>query len=257
MAEIEKSKSQLTIAILTKQGESLAYFFGEDLTAHGLGKVIIIAEKQTKKLLSKGLKFIREYGTISLLRFLKKRLKSKKVLAAAGNITYRIVDDLNGPETENLLIAYSVDLCVLANTGIIKKNIIELPRLGIIMAHTGLLPKYRGINCSGWALLNGDDIGVSTLLIDDGIDTGPILLREALDKNKIFSRENLREKMLSLRIELVRKSVQGLRDETLSPIEQKNDEGTLYTLKMLTSEIRRQIDERLKALIRRNLAQRA
>ncbi len=202
------------------------------------------------------MKFIVEYGIIALLRFLKKRLKSKKILAASGNIPYLLVDGLNGPETENLLRAYSVDLCVLANTGIIKKNIIELPRLGIITAHTGLLPKYRGINCNGWALLNGDDLGVSTLLIDDGIDTGSILLREALDINKIFSREDFREKILCLRIELVRKSIQGLRDGTLFPIEQKSDEGTLYTQKMLTPEIRRQIDERLNALITSNLAQR-
>jgi folate-dependent phosphoribosylglycinamide formyltransferase PurN len=257
MAGTEKSDSKLTIAILTRQGESLAYFLAEDFSTHKLGKIVIIAQKQRRNLLSMGLRFLRENGFIPLLKFINRRRQSKMALAAAMTIPYLLVDNLNSRETENLLKANNVDLGVLANTGIIKKEIIKSCRLGIIMAHTGILPEYRGINCNGWALLNDDDMGVSTLLIDEGIDTGPILLKEALDKNSICNRNELSDQLLSLRITLVRKSIQGLRDGSIIPLEQKADEGKLYTLKMLTPEIKQKIDEKLKIMFRNNLAQRA
>jgi len=112
----------------------------------------------------------------------------------------------------------------------------------------------ESLNGAGWAILNGDDIGVTTFLIDEGIDTGPVLLREKLDKGKITSRENLAESLLGLRIELVTRTVIGLRDGSLKSIPQKPEEGRLYTEKMLTAQVKKKIDRALDQLIERNLS---
>ena len=157
-------------------------------------------------------------------------------------------------QTEKILKQNRVELGVLANTGIIRKNIIDHVPLGIIMPHPGILPGYRGINCTGWAILNGDDIGVTTFLIDEGLDTGPILLRKKLDKGKITSRENLIESLLGLRVELVTRSVIGIRDGALEPVCQKPEEGELYTEKMLTTAVKKKMDRALDQLIERNLS---
>jgi methionyl-tRNA formyltransferase len=245
---------EITVAVFTRQGETLAGLFVKDLSAHGLENIIVIAQKQPKRLIRKGINYIRAYGVQALWRFLKKRSQALESLTETDSLRLYPVDSLNSAETEKILRDNRVDLGVLANTGIIRKNIIELVPMGIIMPHPGILPGYRGINCTGWAILNGDDIGVTAFLIDQGIDTGPILLREKLDKGKITSRENLAESLLRLRIELVTRSVIGLRDGLLKPVLQKPDEGRLYTEKMLTAEVKKKMDQALDRLIELNLS---
>ena len=245
---------EITVAIFTRQGETLAGLLAEDLMAHGLKNIIVIAQKQRKRLIRKGLYYIRSYGVQALWRFLKKRGGALKSLTETDNLRHYLVESLNGAETEKILKDDRVDLGVLANTGIIRKNIIDHVPMGIIMPHPGILPGYRGINATGWAILNGDDIGVTTFLIDEGIDTGPVLLREKLDKGKIASRENLAESLLGLRIELVTRTVIGLMDGSLKSIPQKPEEGKLYTEKMLTAEVKKKMDRALDQLIERNLS---
>lgn len=59
---------------------------------------------------------------------------------------------------------------------ILKKEIIETPRLGFINCHAGALPFYRGRNPLNWVLINGDkEFGVTVHYVDEGIDTGDII----------------------------------------------------------------------------------
>jgi methionyl-tRNA formyltransferase len=60
---------------------------------------------------------------------------------------------------------------------ILKSAAIEIPRLGVLNLHSGLLPEYKGVMATFWAMLNGEkDIGCTLHRIVDGtIDTGPII----------------------------------------------------------------------------------
>ena len=61
---------------------------------------------------------------------------------------------------------------------ILKSEIIQLPRFGVLNIHPGWLPAYRGAMAYFWVLHNGSDPGgVSVHWIDEGIDTGEILER--------------------------------------------------------------------------------
>ena len=52
---------------------------------------------------------------------------------------------------------------------------------GVVNAHAGDLPRYRGNACPNWAILNGEDRVVVTLhRMDDGLDDGPILLQDKI-----------------------------------------------------------------------------
>jgi methionyl-tRNA formyltransferase len=55
------------------------------------------------------------------------------------------------------------------------------PPHGIVNAHAGDLPRYRGNACPNWAILTGEDRIVVTLhrMVED-LDAGPILLQRAL-----------------------------------------------------------------------------
>ncbi len=62
---------------------------------------------------------------------------------------------------------------------IYREPAISAFRLGILNAHIGILPKYRGRCVVEWSVLQGDPTGVTVFFIDSGIDTGGrIVLRE-------------------------------------------------------------------------------
>jgi len=91
------------------------------------------------------------------------------------------VDSINSAESVRLLQEHKVDLLVYAGAGILKKPLIEAAPLGVLNAHMGLLPAYRGMNVAEWATWNRDPVGCSVHLIDSGIDTGDILVVRQVD----------------------------------------------------------------------------
>ena len=81
-------------------------------------------------------------------------------------------------ETYNLIKEYNPDLIVVVAYGmIIPKNIIDIPKYGIINVHSSLLPKYRGAAPIHAAIINGDyKTGVSIMYISEGLDEGDVIL---------------------------------------------------------------------------------
>ena len=75
---------------------------------------------------------------------------------------------------ENIPVAVSVNY-----SGIISSEVISLFPLGILNAHSGDLPRYRGNACQAWAIINGEDkIGLCIhKMIGDELDSGDIIDR--------------------------------------------------------------------------------
>lgn len=55
---------------------------------------------------------------------------------------------------------------------IYRRPVLEAFRHGILNAHIGLLPPFRGRSVVEWSLLSGAPLGTSVFFIDEGIDTG-------------------------------------------------------------------------------------
>jgi methionyl-tRNA formyltransferase len=54
--------------------------------------------------------------------------------------------------------------------------VLQIPPLGAVNVHGGLLPDYRGAHVLQWAIVNGErETGVTLHYVDEGIDTGPII----------------------------------------------------------------------------------
>ena len=74
-----------------------------------------------------------------------------------------------------------IDIAISINyTGVIGQKVIDLFPLGILNAHGGDLPKYRGNACQAWAIINAEDrIGLCIhKMIGGELDSGDILERE-------------------------------------------------------------------------------
>lgn len=71
-----------------------------------------------------------------------------------------------------------IDLAISINfTGVISKRIMDLFKEGILNAHGGDLPRYRGNACQAWAIINGEnEVGLCIhKMIADELDSGEII----------------------------------------------------------------------------------
>ena len=86
------------------------------------------------------------------------------------------IDRMNEEELAPLR-RLNIDLLIVSGFGIIlKRPILELPRLGCLNCHSSLLPRHRGPNPFASVLLSEDErTGVTFHIMDPGIDTGPIV----------------------------------------------------------------------------------
>ncbi len=100
-----------------------------------------------------------------------------KQFAKKHNINVKEVDDINSEESVTMLKTIKPEFGVVVDFGqIIKKEVIEIPKLGILNVHPSLLPKHRGPTPIQNTILSDDkNAGVSIIKIDEGVDSGPIL----------------------------------------------------------------------------------
>src|SRR5881397_237037 len=65
---------------------------------------------------------------------------------------------------------------VVAYGHILKPELLELPRRGMVNVHPSLLPNLRGAAPVEWAIIRGHEAtGVTIMQLDAGMDSGPIL----------------------------------------------------------------------------------
>lgn len=87
---------------------------------------------------------------------------------------------LRDPEVVAQLAEMRPDVGVVAAYGeILRRNVLEIPRLGYLNIHPSLLPRYRGPTPVHAAILGGDaETGVTVMRLDARMDSGPILAQE-------------------------------------------------------------------------------
>ena len=103
--------------------------------------------------------------------------------------------DPNGKTCQDLLSCILPDVLVIMVSSIIKPHILEIPNIATVNTHAGILPRYRGVDCRHWAILEGGAVGVTCHIVDSGVDTGPILAQRTLaietsDTVKMISERN-------------------------------------------------------------------
>lgn len=84
---------------------------------------------------------------------------------------------INHPDVVKWARELKPDLICVFGTSLIRGDLLQEGRLGIVNLHGGLSPEYRGADCTFWALHNGEPekIGCTLHYIDAGIDTGRLI----------------------------------------------------------------------------------
>lgn len=148
------------------------------------------------------------------------------------NVPYKKFKKIN--DEENVKIIKQIDpdyIFVIGLSQLVKDEIINAARKGVVGFHPAPLPKYRGRATNVWQQLLGvKESAVSVFFIDDGIDSGDILAQEPYYIGENDYCQDVLDKIDEAAIVAMRKVLIGLRDNTLIPVKQ-NDEEATYTLK--------------------------
>jgi methionyl-tRNA formyltransferase len=133
--------------------------------------------------------------------------------------------DQNSPRAVAQLKQWSPDLAIFTGGNILRDQVLNVPRLGVLNSHLAPLPEIRGMSSPEWSLLCGVPLGITIHFMDSGVDTGPILLRrEFAGAEGCDSLADLRNKMIAEGVELIAEAVAGLDRGAISAVAQPDRE---------------------------------
>lgn len=120
------------------------------------------------------------------------------------------------------------DLIVVVAYGkIIPKEIIDIPKYGIINVHSSLLPKYRGASPIHSAILNGDkETGVSIMYIEEELDAGDVILKEYCSIEENDTLGTLHDRLKGLGAEGLGKALKMISDGNVKAEKQDDSKAT-------------------------------
>ena len=150
-----------------------------------------------------------------------KVFRSLRDVAAFYHFPVAVCSDQNAADSIARLREWSPELIVFTGGNILRKPVLELPRLGVLNVHLGLLPEIRGMSSPEWSLLKNVPVGITIHYMDEGIDTGPVLQRfEYRDVAQCSSLGDLRDRLIALGVEKVADVVGALDRGTISATRQ-------------------------------------
>ncbi len=129
------------------------------------------------------------------------------------------------------------DLIIMVAFGqILKKAVLEIPKLGVINLHASLLPAYRGAAPINWAIINGDTVsGITTMFTEVGLDTGPMLLKQEICIDANMNAAELSKELANCGASLTVKTIQLLQAGGLQS--QKQDDSKATYAPLLSKEL--------------------
>lgn len=136
-------------------------------------------------------------------------------------------------EGEAVLKDLNADIFVTAAYGqILSKNILQIPKYGIVNVHASLLPAYRGSSPVQWAIINGEkETGVTIMQTAEGLDTGDILLTKKIGIDEFDTTKTLMDKLAELGAEAIVEYLDLLQSgKEITPIKQDEDKATYYPM---------------------------
>ncbi len=143
----------------------------------------------------------------------------------------------SAPEVVGELQKLKPDVIVVVAYGqILKKSVLDLPKLGCVNIHSSLLPRWRGAAPIHWALLSGDtETGVTTMRLVEKLDAGDILLQSKTQVHNTDTVSVLHDRLAKIGAELIVQTLDGLEKGVLKGVPQ--DETQVTYASKLTKEM--------------------
>lgn len=163
-----------------------------------------------------------------------KRVRPTPIRAAAERLgidTFQ-PETLRTPEAVSTLRETNADLFVVAAYGqILRRVVLELPRLGCVNVHGSLLPRWRGAAPIHRAIAAGDAVtGVSIMRMERGLDTGPVYRMGAVMIGDEETSGELHDRLAALGASLLSESLPDIASPEFVPTAQPNARTTYASM---------------------------
>ncbi|MCK5510053.1 methionyl-tRNA formyltransferase [Candidatus Parcubacteria bacterium] len=154
----------------------------------------------------------------------KQKLKAPAIKQTALKYNLPVLQPKKISDIAEKIKQFAPDLIiVIAYSQIIPKQILNIPKYGVLNIHGSLLPKYRGASCIQAAILNGDKtIGVTIMKMEEGLDTGPILSQTKIKISNIDTTEILFDKLSQLGADILIPVIKNYINNKIKPVAQNN-----------------------------------
>ena len=91
----------------------------------------------------------------------------------------------NSKKFRDHLETLDLDIIINQSQNIIKKELLSIPKIGVLNRHNALLPKNRGRLTPFWVVFNEEkETGVSIHFVEEGIDSGDIVVQKRYNVSK-------------------------------------------------------------------------
>lgn len=147
-------------------------------------------------------------------------------------------DNINDQKCVDHIRKVNPDIIALCGCSLLKKEIIEIPKKGILNLHGGLPQRYRGVWTTMWAVYNHEIeyVGATVHYVCEGIDDGEIIYQSRPEISLDDDHESMYCKVVDIGTEMM---CQAIRDIASGEVNKYRLEstGNLYLGKMVTAEI--------------------
>lgn len=169
----------------------------------------------------------------------KKKKEAKTPVGIFGeqyNIQTYYPNNLSDTNFIQILKKFESDIFVIYAYGkILPKELIEIPKYGVINIHCSLLPKWRGAAPIQRALLNNDKItGITFFRIDEKLDTGKIISKYEYEISNSDDSLSLQKSLTALAV----KNIEDVFEKVMldSNFISQDDSAATYARKLSKAE---------------------
>ncbi len=154
-------------------------------------------------------------------------------LAEKNNLPVLVPSTFKEPRNVEQLKALGADIAVVVAYGLIlRKDVLEAPKLGCINVHPSKLPRWRGAAPLQHTILSGDkETAVCIMQMDEGMDTGDIIIQQDVPVPQEMTAKELHDLTALIGAELVIKALDQFENGTVKRIKQI-EEGLVYATKI-------------------------
>lgn len=156
---------------------------------------------------------------------------SVKDVAKANGLPHRVISKSNNPEFVQHIKEMNVDLIIsFSAPQIIKEELLNTPKFGVINVHGSLLPDFRGCLPSFWYLYCNEKTGGATVhYMSAKIDDGDIIEQGSVDLSDCNSMFQVMKKTKLLGGELMVKAIQSIAEGTAQVRKNDTTQGRYFT----------------------------
>ncbi|GAB5555126.1 MAG: hypothetical protein Sapg2KO_47170 [Saprospiraceae bacterium] len=165
----------------------------------------------------------------SSLKISEESHESISAFCQSRNIPLVFFDNINKSDFVEKLANDQPDLIVLGGAPLIKKGVIEVPKIAVLNSHPGILPEAKGMDVVSQSILKDIPLGVTVFKVDEGMDTGPIILLQKLESSiKDLKLHEIEAKVEQLSAKAMIQAIEKIKSGDYSFVKQEGG-GNIFT----------------------------